>query len=81
MAYDDIVFIVFFSQQKSLGGAHIVEIIQISGNPNTMNWTVKSDKKLMVNIAAVGSAKCSPKSKKRGGHASESESHWFEVDM
>jgi hypothetical protein len=46
-----------------------------------MNWTVKSDKKLMVNIAAVGSAKCSPKSKKRGGHASESESHWFEVDM
>lgn len=81
MAYDDIEFIGFFLPTKITRGAHIVEIFQISGNPNTMNWTVKSDKKLMVNIAAVGSAKCSPKSKKRGGHESESESHWFEVDM
>ena len=38
-----------------------------------MNWTVKSDKKLMVNIAAVGSAKCSPKSKKKGADMNQNQ--------
>ena len=75
MAYDDIVFIGFFLANKNhSGGPHCRNYPDI-WEPKYNELDRKSDKKLMVNIAAVGSAKCSPKSKKRGGHASESESH------